>query len=61
MVDLATNKIDVEPIKNKESETALKAMKHIFTRKILTMSYFITKLKSNNNIIKQKYVNKQIK
>jgi hypothetical protein len=27
MVDLATNKFDIEPIKNKESETALKAMK----------------------------------
>ena len=36
------NKFDIEPIKNKESETALKAlkaMKHIFARKILTKPY----------------------
>lgn len=36
IVDLATNTFDIEPIKNKESNTVLNAMKSVFKRKILT-------------------------
>jgi hypothetical protein len=39
IVDLATNKLDFEPTKNKSSETTLKAMKKIFDRGILPMPY----------------------
>lgn len=36
VVDLASNKFDIEPITNKESQTTLNALKAIFKRKILT-------------------------
>ena len=36
VVDIATNKFDLEPLKNKESKTTLNAFKKIFKRKILT-------------------------
>lgn len=36
VVDLASDLFDIEPIKNKESQTTLNALKKIFTRKILT-------------------------
>jgi hypothetical protein len=36
VVDLATDLFDIEPIKNKESQTTLSALKAIFARKILT-------------------------
>lgn len=36
VVDLANNAFDIQPIKNKESQTTLNALKAIFKRKILT-------------------------
>jgi hypothetical protein len=36
IVDLATNAFDIEPIKNKDSQTTLNALKSIFKRKIIT-------------------------
>lgn len=39
MVDLADNNFDIEPIKNKEPNTCLNAMKAIFKRKILKKPY----------------------
>lgn len=39
MVDLATDEIDFEPIKNKESKTVLIAMKKIFERPYLNKPY----------------------
>lgn len=39
MVDLASDKFDIEPIKNKEPNTCLNAMKAIFKRKILKEPY----------------------
>lgn len=39
MVDLASDKFDIEPIKNKESRTVLKAMLNMFDRGILRPPY----------------------
>lgn len=39
MVDLATNEIDFEPLKNKRPETVLKGMEKIFKRGILKKPY----------------------
>lgn len=39
VVDMATNKFDMEPMKNKEALTATKAIKNIFKRKILKIPY----------------------
>lgn len=39
VVDLASNKFDVEPMKTKTSQSALNALKSVFKRKILTKPY----------------------
>jgi hypothetical protein len=39
IVDLATNKFDIEPIKDKEADTTLKALKKCFTREYIKLPY----------------------
>ena len=39
IVDLASDKFDIEPIKNKDSSTVLNAMKKIYARGILKQPY----------------------
>jgi hypothetical protein len=39
VVDLATNDFDIEPLKDKEPETTLKAMKNMFKRKYIKQPY----------------------
>ena len=39
IVDLATNKFDIEPVKNKDADTTLKAMKKCFTRNYIKQPY----------------------
>lgn len=48
VVDLATNKFDIEPIKNKEPITVLKAMKKCFTREYVKEPKFTIKTDSGN-------------
>lgn len=48
IVDLANNEFDIEPIKNKEPSTILKAMKKCFTREYIKEPKFTIKTDSGN-------------
>jgi hypothetical protein len=58
IVDLATDEFDIEPIKNKEPQTVLKAMQKCFTRKYVKQPKYSIKTDSGNEFkgIFQKYL-----
>lgn len=58
IVDLATNKFDIEPIKNKDDDVVLKAMKKCFARDYVKEPKFTLKTDSGNEFkgVFQKYL-----